>query len=144
MEQQGRKSAESLAVVVTMPGQRPEPPAILSPAEAALWRQVVSSHPHDWFTSSIFGLLVGYVSAWARSNEIKEALARYPSVPEGDDFKRWRHLLADEDKQQRLMATLGTKLRITPHSMRSEREAATGVRKTMQTGRKPWESVDQG
>lgn len=141
MEQQGRKSAENLSVVVSMPGQRPEPPASLGAAEAAIWRQVVSCHPHDWFVASTHALLMGYCEAWVKGREISEALDGL-SLQNPDDRKWWDKLMSRKDKTERLLATLGTKLRITPHAMRSEREAATGVRRTMQT-RKPWE-VDQG
>jgi hypothetical protein len=143
VDQSGRKSTDSLSVVVVMPGQRPEPPPSLGAAEAAVWRQVASCHPHDWFVGSTHVLLMGYCEAWVKAREISEALSVL-SLADPDHLKRWEILMGRKDKVERLLATLGTKLRITPHAMRSEREAATGVRKTMQTGRKPWETVDQG
>jgi hypothetical protein len=140
VDQSGRKSTESLSVVVTMPGQRPEPAENLGPKERVIWKRVCAAHPHDWFVSSTHCLLADYCRHWVKSDELAEALAKYDGVPDGNDFHRYDKLLARQDKVSRLLCTVGTKLRITPHAMRSEREAATGVRKTMQTGKKPWET----
>jgi hypothetical protein len=140
VDQVGRKSGESLAVVVTLPGQRPEPAESLGPKERVIWKRVVSAHPHDWFISSTHCLLADYCRSWVKSEEIAEALGKYDGVPDGDEFRRYDKILGRQDKVARLLATLGTKLRITPHAMRSEREAATGVRRTMQSGKKPWET----
>jgi phage terminase small subunit len=143
VEQSGRKSADSLSVVVVMPGQRPEPPPSLGDAEAAIWRQVVSCHPHDWFIASTHVLLIGYCEAWVKHREFSEELAKL-SLSNPDDRKWYAQVMRMRDAVTSELCRVGTKLRITPHAMRSEREAATGVRKTMQTGRKPWETVDQG
>jgi hypothetical protein len=143
VDQSGRKSTESLSVVVTMPGQRPEPPPSLGDAESAIWRLVVSCHPHDWFIASTHVLLMEYCEEWVKSREMSEQLSRL-SLDNPADREFWKLLKKEKRESAAALCRVGTKLRITPHSMRSDREAATGVRKTMQTGRKPWETVDQG
>ena len=138
MEQRGRKSLENLSVVVSIPGQRPEPPQVLSDPERLIWRQVVGAHPFDWFAPSCWGMLADYCRAWVLSNELALAIAEYDGPPkDSEGFRRWNRLLERRDKNARLLATLGTKMRITNQSTRTERQAATGVRNT--PAGKPWD-----
>jgi hypothetical protein len=53
--QRGRKSAESLAILAAVPGQRPEPPAELTAEQAAEWRAIVGRRPVDCFTPGDVG-----------------------------------------------------------------------------------------
>ena len=142
MEQRGRKSTENLSIVVAMPGQRPEPPEILSEMERAVWRRVCSVHPYDWFHASTHALLADYCRAWVRSDDLQEKLGE--GVPVGDDLKLWLRLAKYKDENTHLMMSLATKLRITQQSMRTERNAASGVKHTAQDQRKPWEFGESG
>ena len=138
MDQRRRKSTENLSVVVTLPGQRPEPLESLGDRERMVWKRVVSCHPADWFHGSISALLADYCRAWVHADSLAEALDKYTEVPD-EGLAVWLKLLDRQDRNARLMVCLATKMRLTQQAMRTERNAATGVRATAQELRKPWE-----
>jgi hypothetical protein len=104
-----------------------------------VWKRVVSCHPADWFPASTHSLLADYCRAWIHADDLAEALERYAGVP-AEGLGDWLKLLDRQDRNARLMTTLATKMRLTQQSMRTERNAATGVRTTAQELRKPWEA----
>jgi len=71
-----RKSAAALTVVPFRPPPRLRPPADLTEAQAAIWRQVVDSLPAGRFHLTDRLLLVSYVQASARVVEAGEHLRR--------------------------------------------------------------------
>src|SRR5262245_7532250 len=104
MMQRGRKSAEALQVVHIDSVARLRPPPGLTPAEASLFRRVVSQCAADHFTASDTPLLVAYCQA--------VLLTRWAFKHLGEDgaaFQTWQ-------MAARTLATLSTKLRLCPHS----------------------------
>ena len=71
----GRKSRASLALVPEVAGrierlERPPPPAGLSDAEAAVWRDVTASLPAEWFRPEQLPLLAQYCRHVVAANQI--------------------------------------------------------------------------
>ena len=127
-----RKSAAALSI--TPPAQIGPigVPDGLSPAEAALWREVVDSKPADWFGDDSAPVLKEYVRAAVMcdrlAEEIETALA--------GDAKGLTKLLEARDRESRRTANLATKLRLTQQSRYTPQAAATADRKA--AGKRPW------
>lgn len=144
MDQPGRKSAENLSVIVNIPGQRLEPPEVLSDAERSVWRRVVATRPADWFQADMASLLVEYCRAWVAADQVAEALGRWDGVPQDDDqnWRLWFKLRDRQEKTARLLKTLAAAMRLTPQSRYTPLSAATAARKTAPA--KPWEYGNAG
>lgn len=139
MDKPGRKNDGDLAVIVNIPGQRPEPPEILSSLERAVWKRIVSTRPHDWFTPENFPLLVQYCRWTVAADFEAEELAKFNGIPEGnDEFTRWLRLTDRHDKTARLLATLATKMRLTQQAHWTHKTSDTAIRKT--AAKRPWET----
>ena len=120
MLQRGRKSAANLAAL----GLNGSPPRLTAPAgllseECALFDSVTSSLDPKHLRESDLPMLVAYVQA----SLLSRRLARTDKVAE------W-------EKATRLMATLATKLRLTPQSRVDPKALA---RQEPSLLRKPWE-----
>ena len=138
MEQRGRKSTENLSVVVSIPGQRPEPLESLRNRERAIWKRVTACHPPGWFVASTHILLADYCRAWVHADNLAQVLDKYEGVPT-EGLGDWLKLVDRQDRNARLLCTLATKMRMSHQAQRTDREAATGVRATAQEVHKPWE-----
>ena len=138
MDSRGRKSAEGLAVVVSIPGQRPDPPEVLGPDERVLWRRIVATRPHDWFTAETWPLLIEYCRAWVASDQVARELEKFDGIPEGQEFMRWLRLRDRQEKTARLLATMATKMRLSQQSRWTEQTAATAAKRTASEQSKPW------
>lgn len=132
-----RKSAAALATSA-YPRQdeaRPEPPAHLSDAAKAVWRStaVTADCPAP--------LLEAYAEGVVQQRILAQAVAA-ASTPEaladrrgGTGRSRWLGLLEQQQKQDRHVANLATKLRITPQS----RYAKVAGSAAKPPGKKPWQ-----
>ncbi len=127
-----------MALVVSLPGQRPDPPEKLSDLEREVWRRIVATKPSEWFTPDSQPLLIEYCRAVIFADELAEALAKVVGVPEGDELDPWLRLRARQDQNARLLTTLATKMRLTQQSRWTAPSAATAQKNTAQD-RKPWE-----
>lgn len=160
--QRGRKSPESLSVVVSLPGQvpgvRPDPPADLPADQAETWRVTVERMPADWFTPELFPLLrqlcrhVSYSEAVASKMELlnqwfeetesssvdEDAKARETRqtsfVDRFDDFTKIH------EREGRAISSLMTRLRLTPQSRYDTISAHNAVKRTAASKAKPWEA----
>lgn len=132
-----RKSFTAQSTVVPLL-RRPEPPADLNEAEAAEWRTVVGARPPEWFRGGVEPLLAQYVRAIVRARAlaplVAEALAS--SAPD------LGALLRAELAVTNTIATLATRMRLTPQSRYTAQSAATAA-KRMADGPKPWEYADR-
>jgi hypothetical protein len=133
MQQRGRKSSDSLSVVRVAPTERVSPPERLAPSEAAIWREIVSSKPADWFGSDNLPLLEHYCTMVAESQRVASQL-RLVSPECLDDYER---LISLQTKIGGQLASLATKMRLTQQSRYGARAAATASDRT--PTRKPWE-----
>lgn len=131
---------EALAVVTSIPGQRPEPPETLSAAEAEVWRQVASTKPHDWFTADTHPLLEEYCRASVQADRIAAELAGYKRIPKkGDALRRYAWLCKQQGELRRALKALAASMRISQQARYSEKRAATAADAAGGDRRKPWE-----
>jgi hypothetical protein len=130
----------SLAVVAGSIDGRPEPPESLSLRQAETWRAVVSAQPVGWVTTSSYPVLIAYCEAVDGARRVEQILRAFtpknPSSP--NNVFRLSELLDMQRKQNGLVTTIATKLRLTPQSRYTPKAAATAQSKTG-AGRKPWE-----
>ena len=119
----GKRSAVSLTVAPPSPalGRMPEPPAYLTPEQDSVWREVIASRAVD-LGDKIAAQLDAFDPAW---------------IADDDGLKRWDRLQAMAARNQGVVATLATKLRLaTSSSVRAE-NAGTVMKKGAKL--KPWE-----
>ena len=129
MTQRGRKSAGSrLSIVPAIEPPAPEPPASLSPAAAAIWREIVGSVHHSQFAGALF-LLESYCRMVAFEREFARDAEELPAGPRRDEAGKSLRACAH------LAANLATKLRLSPRS-RVDKNIKL---KLAPSGRRPWE-----
>src|SRR4051812_44557753 len=116
--QRGRKSAASLAVVTSLPGQRPEPPAELTAEQAEEWRAVGATRRADWFSGNNQELLVAYCRHIVLTRRVSEQIDRFDPAWMADDdgLKRFDKLGAMLERHTRTIASLATRMRLTQQS----------------------------
>ncbi len=119
MGSRGRKSAAELATVG--PGglalaRRPEPPAHLGDDAAEIWRSITNSLPADWFSAGTLPLLEALCGLTISQRNTIKALQRIER--EGNDFERdeWERVIKQLGEISGRIATLATRLRLTPQS----------------------------
>ena len=139
-EKRGRRSGASLTVVGSAsPVEtivRPHPPTeyILSDDECAEWWAIVNENPADWFPRSSHAQLAQYcrhVVSARRVSQVKAAIEVDPDL----DLREYDLVLKMQDRETKALASIGTKLRITPQSLTNHRG-----NKTQSTVKKPWEA----
>lgn len=136
MNTRGRKSAASLAVVASnaLP-QRLPPPEYLTPAQRALWLDVVDTKPADWFGPDSAPILVEFVRAVETCNQLAGPIA---ATMDGGDPREIASILGVRDREAKRAADLATKLRLTQQSRYTPQAAAT-ANKRAQNASKPWD-----
>jgi hypothetical protein len=138
MGQRGRKSAAELSVigphgVETI--RRPEPPVELSQREAETWRRMVNAYPADRFdpgAQPVLALLCRHIEAARKL----AALIRQAEEDDDFDLDHWRALLRDQDRESGRIASLATRLRLTPQARYVPHSAAARAQSDFP---KPWE-----
>ena len=140
MAKRGKKSAASLAVVQVLPGQRPEPPAELTEAQASVWRAVVQTKPADWFTDDTFPLLAAYCRHVVAARALSEAVDRFDMslLADEEHIKHYDKLLAMRERETRAVLALARSMRLTQQSRYDAKRASTAATQTQ--ARKPWEA----
>ena len=134
--QRGRKSAENLSKVVALvPGQRPEPPAELTRAQAAVWKTTIWALRVDWFGPENFPLLTQYCRHAALADVIAKAI-NVTSIQ--TDLSRFARLTAMQARESAVIASLATRMRLTIQSSRdsriSKRDPGAGRPRPWETG----------
>lgn len=100
--------------------RRPDPPATLTPEQCEVWGQVVDTHPADWFGASAYPVLEQYcrhVTAARQVAALIENLSRRKRVP----IDALTELFKSQERESRMIASLATKLRVTPQSTTNHR-----------------------
>jgi hypothetical protein len=123
----GRESAASLTVLSGTFGQLPEPPESFQERQAEIWRDIVATKPVDWFQADSKPVLAGLCRAIALDEEIAAEIDAFDRtrVRDVEGFKLWKALLKMQREQQQHIASLATKLRLTPQSRYNAQKAAT-------------------
>lgn len=139
----GPKSAAELATTVIVdPSRRmpPKPPAELSDAQAAVWRDAVASMPGDWLTRASYPVLIEYCRHVCRARLIEEQVAHFEvewtRVEGGLD--RLDKLLAMAERETRAVTACARALRLTPQAQMHPRTAGRLLNDQPQ-GRRPWD-----
>lgn len=143
MGSRGKQSASALAVAAPVSLQKmPEPPAYLTPEEDTEWRRVIASRAGDLIGPESFALLVEYCRAVVFGNKVAAQLDAFDMawLQDDDGLKRLDKLHQIQARNQGVLSTLATKLRIaTSSSVRAE-NAGTIMKKGAK--KKPWEYDD--
>lgn len=136
-----RRSKESLSVVTGLPGQRQQPPDRLSAEAVAVWREIVASKPHDWFTADNRHLLEALCGAIVAHRAIAAQLTACSTggLTSDEALKRYDRLTKLADRLIRVMATVSTKLRLTNQSRYTPAAAGTASKKAR--GARPWDAA---
>lgn len=134
-----RKSVSQLemeAFTANLPGggaERPEPPAKMSTAAAAVWREVVASMKPRHFTPETWGLLTRYCNASALCGRLEGELARI-------DASALDHDRLTINSTAMTALSYARALRLTPKSNLETRGDARDPHRSV--GPKPWELLD--
>ena len=143
MGTRGRKSSAELATVspagISLT-RRPEPPAHLGDDAAEIWRATVNSLPADWFSPGTLPLLEAFCGLSVSQQLTLRALQRAErSVGNEFDVDEWAAIQRQLGEISGRVATLATRLRLTPQSRYGPRSAATAANQGS-SARKLWES----
>lgn len=124
--------------------KRPEPPSCLTPEQAETWRMVLAGRAGDIIPPEAHPVLIEYCRAVSAADAIAEQVDDFDmkSIATDGGLKRWDRLLAMQDRAAAKVASLATKLRMTPQSrMRATQAGKIGAKGDGQ--RKPWETTEQ-
>ena len=142
MEKRGRKSAASLQVApsnVVELRRLPEPPTCMTKEQADVWRVVVASRMGEIIAPEAYPVLMAYCRATISAQQVAAEVDAFdPEWGKTDEgLKRWDKLLAMLDRQERLVTSLGGKLRLTPASQVRAENAGTIAKRGEKM--KPWQ-----
>lgn len=115
MKQNGPRSSAELAVVATI---KPAParltaPSHLSESARAVWQEVVSSRPADYFDAASVPLLETYAHATAEHRRLASLVATLDPVEDLDTLAKLSRLV---DVHALRMGAAATKLRLSNQS----------------------------
>ena len=141
MGARGRKSAAELSTISSGGlelHRRPDPPDHMGDDAVAIWRAVVNSLPADWFSPGTLPLLEAFCGMTISQRYTLRALRRIEQ--NADDFERdeWERTLKQLGEVSGRIATLATRMRLTPQSRYGPRAADTAGQ-LPPDGPKPWE-----
>jgi len=134
MKQRGRTSVSQLTVANqdVNATDRLMPPPDLAVEARAVWVQVVNSMPADWFMDRDKPILAQLCRHTVESQRVSQLIEQLCGSEEFD-VKSYDKLLQMQERESRAIASLSTKLRLTPQSTRSD-----GKGKDVKGVKKPW------
>ena len=133
----GRPSAAALAISATIEAYARQPlPPELSGEEAEAFLGIVNSHPADWFEPATVPLLVQYTRHVVQARRIAEVLEHVVGDRE-TQMSFYAELLKQQRAESHALASLATKLRLTPASRRNDRGNLRP--NAVPAGAPPWE-----
>jgi hypothetical protein len=147
MKQHGRRSQAALELVaeahgVLPTGDKPQPPPHATDREVAEWWAVIDRLGPAWFPRETHGLLAAFCSVKCQLDDVNQGLAKFShGLPSGEKrWKRYQELTRMRGALSTQLASLATKMRLTPQS-RNDRDRATSEsrRRQEQTDGKPWD-----
>ena len=133
-----RKSANQVAIesvavgVVSFNHDRPDPPADMSEAQAAIWRAVVSAMRPGWFSRETHDQLARYCHAMVECARLEAELVRIGV--ESEDYGR---MSKRRNATAASALSYARALRITPHS--NKYNLVKGRDPGRSLYRRPWE-----
>lgn len=139
MNQRGRKSAASLAVVDDSQSAFGSvmPPPMLSPAERVAWQGIVGSKPMDWFGMEHVPMLVVLVKHICQATVIDEQIKAFDPewMATDEGLRRYEKLIGMSAKVAGVINTLMRSMRLTHQAIYRKDKAGMGPGK----GRKLWQ-----
>ncbi len=140
MGKRGRKSAAELAIAPLITIEpRPVAPSDLVDEEAAEWEKIVSRMPAIWFTKETHPLLVQLCRHIIASRRLAQLIHQAAHGDEDFQVEYYMRLLRALACQTGVIASVSTKLRITPQSSYTAKTAGT-AKGDVPDGPPPWES----
>lgn len=120
MGARGRKSATELATKPTLiETRRPSPPAELSEAEGAIWRDTIGTMPLGWIVKAQFPILAAYCRHVARADTLAAQVAGFEMdwLKEDGGLPRLDKLLAMAERETRALTACARSMRLTHQAM---------------------------
>ena len=140
MNQRGRKSAASLAVILPE-HQRLPPPADLPAEQREIWVRVVANKPVDWFTADHLDMLRSYCRHVAYANTLAMALDQITveMLADREQLSAHEALYRMHERETRAAAQWATRMRLTHQAL----DKKIAARKTLahQPSKVPWEAA---
>jgi phage terminase small subunit len=119
-----RKSAAASAFPSVHAGVIPRPPAGLSPAAAAIFRELVAAAPRGHFRASDVPVIEVYATAVAQTRQAERELAQGGPVTAGGKTSPWLRVRNDAAK---VIASLSMRLRLCPQARETSRTVGRHV-----------------
>jgi hypothetical protein len=139
----GRSRTVTNSTPPIIPGERPSPPAELSPAQQAIWAAIVARLPLGWFTGENLPMLRELVRHIDFANWLAVDIEEARASP-GDPKDRLALLRAHGYQTERI-GNLSTKLRLTKASRYTrDAEAAAIAARNAPDGVNPWDDWSGG
>lgn len=139
MGKRGRKSAAELAIAPLIEIEpRPVAPSELVDEEAAEWEKIVARMPAIWFTKETHPLLVQLCRHIVAARRLAQLIHQAAHGDEDFQVEYYMRLLRAITGQTAVIASVSTKLRITPQSSYDAKVAGTAKGNSSDI-RKPWE-----
>jgi phage terminase small subunit len=143
MGSRGRKSADERAAkaLVLIETRRPSPPAGLTEAEQAVWRDVVGSLPAGWFAKAAWPLLVAYCRHVVRAEILAQQVTafRMEWLAADGGLQRFDALLKMAERETRALTACARSLRFTPQSQMRATAAGSAAARVNPEGKRPWD-----
>jgi hypothetical protein len=119
---------------------RNDPPAHLGDDAAEIWRATVNSLPADWFSAGTLPLLEAFCGL-SVSQQLTLRALQLVERSGGDGFDRdeWTALIKQLGEISGRVATLATRMRLTPQSRYGARAADTAARSVCGSATKLWD-----
>ena len=135
MKQRGRKGALSVVHESGVSAvDRPEPLPELTPEQRVIWIQTVNALPADWFPEETHGFLAQYCKHVVTSRHVAQMIEQAESGGE-IDVTEYDKLLKMQERESRILLSLGTKMRMTQQATYDREKVKTGGAATVNT---PW------
>lgn len=113
---------------------RQRAPHDLTDEQKEVWVSIVAAEPADWFGVSVRPILAQYCRHSVHARRVAELIERTLSGQQPFSVADYDQLLRMQERESCMLATLGTKMRITNQSTSTHRG-----NKRMTLARKPWE-----
>src|SRR5262245_21416657 len=101
------------------------PPPELTDAQAAVWRDAVSSMPGNWLQRGAYGILIEYTRHVCRARLLEGQVARFEEewLKEDGGLERFDKLLAMAEREGKAALACARALRLTPQAQMHPRTA---------------------
>lgn len=142
MGTRGRKSSTELTTISASgitSKLRLEAPADLTAEQAEVWRAIVNANPADMFNPGSAALLAQLCRHTVAARRIAAWLWKLEMAEGNLDTETWFKLLARQESESKIIASLATRMRLTPQSRYTPGAAATAS-KAVRNGPAPWET----